>query len=246
MRKTIGILIVTILVLLISVTPIFATTAFNVAVSAASATVEQGEDVQVTVSLKDFTPKQTGINAIYAKINYDKSVFDTLSVDDLTTSNGWDTPTFNPENGAFVVDNNAFMSTAHDLLTINFHVKNTATVGNTVITIGDVDASDGVSDIYTADQSVTVAIAQSTNPAILTQQSGTATNTSDEQSTNYTALYVVIGLLVLVIIVLVVDLVFVNKRRNNKNNENRENITKEKNNNNKTSSDKEKNDSDEK
>ncbi|MCL2860360.1 MAG: cohesin domain-containing protein [Oscillospiraceae bacterium] len=159
MKKTLSILIIVMMVVLVvSMTPVFAVTSFTVALSASSTTIEQGKTVDITVSLKNFTPNETGINAIGLTVSYDNTVFNTLAATDFTAKGGWGAPTFNPANGKLATDNSTFMSTDHDMVTIRFTVKSTATVGSTIISIKNVDAADGLNDIYPADQSITVNI----------------------------------------------------------------------------------------
>ena len=162
MKKTLGILVAVMLVLVISATPVLGTTTFTIVLSASSTTVEQSKTVDVTVSLKNFTPGETGINAIGLTIDYDQTVFNTLAPGDLTGKGGWGAPTFNPANGQTATDTSTFVSADHDMLTIRFTVKSSAPTGSTTISIKKVDASDGVSDIYPSDQSITLNIQAAT------------------------------------------------------------------------------------
>ena len=163
MKKTISILIITMFVLLISITPTFATTMFNIGLSATSTSVGQGENVDVTIRLKDFTPNEKGVNAIRVTIDYDKTIFDTLSDANITSKSGWSTPTFNPANGKLALDNQAFMAEDNDMVTIRFHVKSTAELGKTTITIKDIDAADSISDIYPQAQEISLLITKASS-----------------------------------------------------------------------------------
>ena len=177
MKKTLSILIIAMLVLMISITPILAVTSFTIALSASSTTVERGKTVDVTISLKNFTANETGINAIMLVVDYDKSVFETLATTDFSAKGGWGVPTFNSANGKLATDNAVFMSENHDFLTIKFTAKSGAALGNTVVTIKDVNAADGVNDIYPANQSITLTVKEAGN-TIVNNNTNTNTNTN--------------------------------------------------------------------
>lgn len=158
MKKTLSIVLIAILTLAICMSAVYATTSFTIALSASATKVDKGGEVELTVALKNFTAGETGINAIHLTVDYDKTVFETLEAANMTAQGGWSSPTFNPANGEAVLDNATFMAENHDMLKIKFKVKETAAVGNTVITIKDVNASDAVNDIYPSDQKITLTI----------------------------------------------------------------------------------------
>jgi len=165
-NKLISVILITLLALLVSITPVLATTSFNVSLSANTTRVAQGDEVVLTISLKDFTAGETGINAIGLTLDYDKSVFETLETSSLATSQGgWGAPTFNPANGRIAMDASGFVAENHEMLKVTFKVKASATVGSTTITVKDVEGADGVSDIRPADQKITLTITKKDVPA---------------------------------------------------------------------------------
>ncbi|MCL2859567.1 MAG: cohesin domain-containing protein [Oscillospiraceae bacterium] len=186
MKKTLSILMVVMILFVMSITPSFAVTSFAIALSPSSTTIEQGKTVNVTISLKNFTPNETGINAIKMTISYDSKVFNTLATTDLTSKGGWNSPTFNAANGQVTLDNSAFISKNSDLLTIKFTVKSSAPTGNTVISIKDVDASDGTYDIYPPDQSTTLKVQAATTTTSSSANNTTGVTTTATQTNNTT------------------------------------------------------------
>ena len=158
MKKTLSIVLVTMLALIMCSTAVFATTSFTVALTADSTKVEKGGEVTVTVSLKNFTAGETGINALYAVIDYDKKVFEALEPANITAANGWGSVTYNDATGEAVTDNSSFMAEDHEAFKMKFKVKADAAVGNTVITVKNVEASDAATDIYPTDQKITLTI----------------------------------------------------------------------------------------
>ncbi len=158
MKKTLSIVLVAILVLAVSMSVVYATTSFTVALSASTTKVDKGGTVDVTIALKNFTKGETGINSAHFSLDYDQAVFESVAVTDMSVKNGWSMPTYNAVNGDYAIDNSSFIAEDHDMITIKFKVKSTAKVGNTVITVKDFNASDAVDDIYPSDQKITLTI----------------------------------------------------------------------------------------
>lgn len=158
MKKTLSIVLIAVLTLIMCSTLVSAVTSFTIALSADNTKVEKGKDVELTVALKNFTAGETGINSLYFVLDYDKTVFEKVEATNMTSSNGWSSPTFNPTTGELVTDNSSFMAENHDVLKIKFTVKEKAALGNTVITVKDANASDGVNDIYPLEQKITLTI----------------------------------------------------------------------------------------
>lgn len=179
-NKLISVILITLLALLVSVAPVFATTSFNVSLSANNTRVAQGDEVVVTISLKDFTAGETGVNAIALTLDYDKSIFETLEASDLATSQGgWGAPTFNPANGRTAMDASGFVAENHEMLKVTFKVKEDATIGSTTISVKNVEAADGTSEIRPADQSITLTVTKKDVPA-----NNTTTTPSNETPKN--------------------------------------------------------------
>lgn len=158
MKKTLSIVLVAMMALILCSSAVFAVTSFSVVLSANNTKVEVGEEVEVTVALKNFTAGETGINSITYTIDYDTAVFEVLEDKNLSSANGWDSPTFNPTNGEAVMLNSQFMAEDHDVMKIKFKVKEEAKLGNTVVTIKEISASDATNEIYPSDQKITLTI----------------------------------------------------------------------------------------
>lgn len=166
MKKTLSI-VLTVLIVLFMCTPVFATdvttsTTFNVVLASSATEVKAGDEVQLTISLKNFTPGKTGVNTFYFVLDYDKAIFETLAGESFTASNGWGAITFNPATGEGVTDNSTFMAEDHEAIKVTLKVKDDANVGNTTITVRDVESSDSVNDIHPADQSISLKIVAAT------------------------------------------------------------------------------------
>ena len=89
MKKVIGICL-TIFVVAIFLVPSFAQAdSFNFVVEADKYEVEPGETVIVALKLKDIDAGDLGINTVEGMLSYDETVFEKVSKESFTDSNGW-------------------------------------------------------------------------------------------------------------------------------------------------------------
>lgn len=158
MKKTLSIMAIAILMLTLSMGVVNATTDFKVALTADSTRVDQGGTVVITVSLKDFTANETGINSLIAKLDYDRTVFETVKQADFAAQNGWSAITYNENEGGLATENASFMTENHEAFKITLKVKANATIGNTTVTLKEINGSDSETDVYPADQKITLTI----------------------------------------------------------------------------------------
>jgi len=160
MKKTLSILLVAFLTLILSSSLVFAVISFTVGLTVKNQSVAVGDEVAVTVSLKDFTTGDTGINAIEFYVDYDTAVFEILEKSDITLLNGWGTLGYASTSSKVTTLNSSYMSEAHDVLTMTFKVKDKAKLGDTVITVRDIAASDAKNEITPSNQSITVKVGE--------------------------------------------------------------------------------------
>lgn len=167
MKKTLSIVLAILLTLVMCSTAVYATdatqsTTFDVALAANQTKVAVGGEVELTISLKNFTEGKTGINTFYFVLDYDKAIFETVAGENFTTSNGWGAIMFNSATGEGITDNSMFIAEDHEAVKVKLHVKDNANAGNTTITVKNVESSDGSNDIHPADQSITLTIEEAT------------------------------------------------------------------------------------
>lgn len=186
MKKTMLIMFVTIILIIGMVTPVFAAPMFNFYCS--YNTKETGvaltKEITFIYSVKDFKDfanqsdgGKNGINVIRATLEYDENIFEPIEINKTpeglyngiktTTSDGgkaieaignWSGLTYNPEEKKVVIEAGKFVNSEEEVLEITLKVKPTATLGNTTVTLKDVEGSDQVKDIYPAQVSKTVEI----------------------------------------------------------------------------------------
>ena len=165
MKKIVSIVFLVVLISMFCVSTVMATTSFTVNLSADKTTVGRGGTVTITVAVDNFTAGEKGINAIIGILKYDKNVFEKVTGSDIKAQGNWSSVTYNDEEGnaeegKFVTENSEFISDRQDVFTVTLKAKTTAALADTTITVRDVQASDSETDIYPADQTITVKITE--------------------------------------------------------------------------------------
>lgn len=135
MKQTISIFLM--LIILSFATVIYAANeSYRIQLVSNQSEIKPGEELEVTVKIKDIQNISDGIYAVSALIQYDEDIFDKLTSDSTTA-------TINPENGKIVADVNG-IKTDSDLFKIKFKVKDKVEIGKTTtITISEFNATDG-------------------------------------------------------------------------------------------------------
>lgn len=145
--------------------PIHAAQVENSVSSADKDMIRRGEMVSVTVGLGDYSGIADGINAVRGTIEYDESVFQEISSENITTVNGWESLQYNSDNCRFTAVKSAGATEAEDILTIRFMAKENISAGDTRIAVTNLEVSEGKEDLYPAESEVTVSVvAQASQP----------------------------------------------------------------------------------
>lgn len=114
---------------------------YTVAISAKSSTsVNLGETVNVTVSLKNIDGE--GIGAIVGKIEYDQNIFEKVTSADVKACSGWNSIAYNDIDGnamqgSFTTERASgdIIKTDNEIMEITLKVKKDATLGSTIVKI---------------------------------------------------------------------------------------------------------------
>ena len=193
MKKTILIMFVTIILIVGMVTPVFAAPSFNFysSYNTKDTGVALTKEVTFIYSVNDFREfanqsdgGQNGINVIRATLEYDENVFEPIEINTTgdgnyngiktETSDGgkaieaignWTGLTYNPETKRIVVEAGKFINSEDEVLEITLKVKPTATLGNTTVTLKDIEGSDQKKDITPSDVSKTVEVIKAVGDA---------------------------------------------------------------------------------
>ena len=178
-----GIICSIIIVLIAIVTlPIFAST-YMVKITAKDSTqITSGDVVTFVVKISNID-KEHGVGAISGKLEYNQSVFETITNDNIVSGEGWGSISFNDTEtssayGYFVTERSSgdIITTDNELMTITAKVKSNATLGNTTIKVTNLSASDGNNDFFTEDAMLTLIVKD--------KSSGDNNNTNNNNTNN--------------------------------------------------------------
>lgn len=162
MKKTLIIFMIVVFVLISNITIVQASTTFGVNLTPSETTVKQGGTLKVVVAVNNIssTDANRGLSAIGAAIEYDTTVFNPLTDDDVDTLvRGWTLPTLNTTDGRITTSTDrAFLTTDSDLFEITFRVKDSAKLGSTTVSLRNIKGTDNKEDIPVADVSCQVQI----------------------------------------------------------------------------------------
>lgn len=161
MKKTLVTFIIIAVALVACMTTVEAAS-FGVKVTPSATEVKKGDTVTVAIAVNNLNVDGQGLTALFGVIEYDTTVFNTLSAENFKALNGWDTPTFNANNNKVLTAKGGYQTTDSDIFEITFTVKDTAKLGSTNITLKNITGSDNESDIDATDASCAVQIVEKT------------------------------------------------------------------------------------
>lgn len=137
-------------------TVVLATTSFTARLESNVTTLEPGTEVELSLKLENFTEGEAGISVLLATIDYDRAVFEKITEKDLTLGSNWGSILYNEENGKLLLDSYVPVDTSHEAVKIKLKVReDMSSKGNMQIAIKEINASDGLKDIYTDDATIT-------------------------------------------------------------------------------------------
>lgn len=142
------------------------TASFGIALSSTKTQVNPGDEITVTLKLKDLKNMTGGLYSFLATIEYDEDFFETLTQDNVKGLGTWSSvPTFNSNNGQIVADSGLGVNSESDVFSITFKVKETAETGkSTQIVVKNFEASEGEEDLLAnEDAKITINVVQKDN-----------------------------------------------------------------------------------
>lgn len=170
--KKIAILLITTVMLFALIANVYAA---NVAatLTANSTTVAPGAEVVLTITLKDFTDTEKGVNNFKGTLSYDKNIFETIQVqeegstttDNMKALNNWEVPAYNPSTQEFVTQKGSFVKTQQQIMTITLKVKsNIPDNTRTTVEIKGLMAANSEEQYEIADASIELIVKKTSNP----------------------------------------------------------------------------------
>ena len=153
--NVISIILITILALSTQVNA--ANDSYKTTLSANHSQVHRGEDVTITIGLSNIAIEsgEKGIGAYTANIEFDSSIFEYSKAEGTEI---WEEPFYQDKMIIAATKDSKVVSTAQDIGTITFKVKDNAKLGEATIKLTNFSGSNAVSDIPTNDTSVKVTI----------------------------------------------------------------------------------------
>lgn len=154
MKKIISLL--TAILISLCVSTVYATISFNATLEANKTTIKAGNEVELKLKLDNFTENENGINVLLGTLEYDKSIFETVTSENITSLQYWDIA-INEANGRILLDANEFVTTPHDAISIKLKVKDSVTEAqSTTVKFTNIEASDSYQDINPSDTEITL------------------------------------------------------------------------------------------
>ena len=151
-----NIICIMIITILLLATNVFAANdSFKTSLSTSSSTVKRGEEVTITISLKDISIEsgEKGIGAYSANIEFDSSV---LEFSKATGTDNWEAPFYQDKMIVGNTNNGQVVKTNQNIGSITFKVKENATLGETTIKLTKFSGSSVANDIDAEDTSIKI------------------------------------------------------------------------------------------
>ncbi len=166
-----------------------------------------GDEVTITAKVTS----DHKLYALTATLSYDESVFENIDDNDFTSSNGWSNVVYNKYNNEFGMINKTG-EILDNALTIHLKVKKNASVGNTLVTLNNISASDGKNKFEFDDSNVKILVTRDATPDEVVPKNKTMNHSSkvNDVITTFTNRYSIISA-ILLILILVSIIILVNK-----------------------------------
>ncbi len=127
--------------------------------------VRAGQEVVLILSLPGQGEQKEGINAVKGTLGYDPEVFEAPAQADLSVLGGWDSVTYNPDNGQFAAISRTGHPEGGQVLRLTLTAKEDLPGRETVVKVSDLTASAGERDLALDDVSVTLSAIGQQSPA---------------------------------------------------------------------------------
>ena len=180
MRKKccILLLIIILLVSLLSVNALAADLSFTTTMTPSSTKVDEATEVVVTVSVSNLSVGDNGINSFSAYLNYDTTVFETLTDSSVEGLNSWSS-TYSTSSGQVVLVKNSFVNSDEEIMQISLKVKSGVDDGTSgTVSLTNIVASNSEDDISGTNVSTTITVGTASTTVNPSTNSTTNSNSS--------------------------------------------------------------------
>ena len=180
MKKTITILLILLISITFSTLPSYAL-GFTISMTPDKNVSSAGSEVTITISTNNLNIGGEGMSVFSCFLEYDKSVFEEITFEDIKGLNNWSV-LYNNETGKILLDNSNFITTDSDLCTITFKLKSDLEIENTEIKITSPQTSNNQIDIIGTDGAVTIYVKQLTSDIYEIDESNSITGVPPNSS----------------------------------------------------------------
>ncbi len=160
MKKIIISLITILIINLVSMNVVYASTSVGTKLESNNNDYLRGEKIELTLKLENLKEVRKGVNAYKATLDYDRDVFEEIIQSDFVCLNNWEEFKYNPQNGQFVLIKKTGTTKNENIVKINLKVKKDANIEKTVIKLKDITTSEGKEDININNINLTVNIVE--------------------------------------------------------------------------------------
>ena len=112
------------------------------------------EIVEINFSFTDFKDIKKGINAYRGILEYDKNIFEEVRETDFSSLNNWEKIKYNPQNGQFISYRKVGEKKEEVVFKLSLKVKNNINPTNTMISVKNIEYSEGKKDQYIQDVNI--------------------------------------------------------------------------------------------
>lgn len=128
----------------------------------------EGDEISLTFDITDIAT-EPGIGAVYGKLEYDKKVFEKVTQEDFTQSEGWEMPIYNGENegeGALFLmrEMGDLIKENSTMFTIKMKVLDKVASQNTEIKLASISASNAEQDVNIQDVAIKCSVEGTLKP----------------------------------------------------------------------------------
>lgn len=155
---------VTFLMIVLFCCSTYAAITFKAGLTSNTTSANPGDEISVVMNFNNLNEITTGLNAYEGVLEYDKDVFEPVTTSNFSSLNNWDSISFNENTGHFLSAKNDGITSQEDIVKITLKVKSDSKIGNTTISIKNIQASEGISDLSTDDVSISIDVQEKSIP----------------------------------------------------------------------------------
>lgn len=97
MRKKLAVIMIMLVLVAMSLATTVSASSFTATITPNRTTVDESNEVVVTIRVSNLDVGTTGINAFEGVLSYSTQIFETINADSIEGNNGWQ-PTYNQDN----------------------------------------------------------------------------------------------------------------------------------------------------